>query len=78
MNIKIIGSNNKNGIKLRKMVMKASKEIGGSTTIELLDDTLSKRDYKVKNLPGLVINDKTVCEGRVPSIREIKNLMQIA
>ena len=78
MNIKIIGSNNKNGIKLRKLVMKASKEIGGSTTIELLDDTLSKRDYKVKNLPGLVINDKTVCEGRVPSIREIKNLMQIA
>ena len=78
MNIKIIGSNNKNGIKLRKMVMKASKEIGGSTTIELLDDTLSKRDYKVKNLPGLVINDTTVCEGRVPSIREIKNLMQIA
>jgi len=78
LNIKIIGSNNKNGIKLRKMVMRASKDYDGNVTIELLDDMSSKRDYKVKNLPGLVINNKTVSEGRVPSVREIYNLMQMA
>lgn len=76
MEIKIIGSNSSNGIKLRKVVTRASQTYRGNVTIELLDDMKEMKKHKIKNVPGLVINGKVVSEGYVPSVREIEHLMQ--
>jgi len=78
VDIKIIGSNSSNGIRLRKVVTRASEAYRGSVTIELLDDMKEMKKHKIKNVPGLVINGKVVSEGYVPSVREIEHIMQQA
>lgn len=75
MKIKIIGSNSSNGMKLHKKVTRASKVCRDNVVIELVDDTDSIRDYKIKNIPGLIINERKVSEGYVPSVREIESLL---
>lgn len=71
MNIKIIGSNCSNGIKLKKLLLKVVNNYDGDVDIELKDDQESMRKYNVKNIPGLVINGHKFCEGKVPNDREI-------
>ena len=74
MNIKIIGYNCSNGIKLKKNISKINEiEIN----LELLegDEYLSK--YNIKNVPGLIINDKKVCEGKVLNDREILRMIKV-
>lgn len=74
MNIKIIGSNCSNGIKLKKMVNKVSSDF--NINIEVLDDNNSIKKYNVKNIPGLIINDTKVSEGKVLSDREISRYIK--
>lgn len=71
MNIKIIGSNCSNGIKLKKLLLKVANNYDGDVEIELKDDQESMRKYNIKNIPGLVINGHKFSEGNVPSDREI-------
>ena len=71
MNIKIIGSNCSNGIKLKKLLLRAVNSYDGDVEIEFKDDQESIRKYNVKNIPGLVINGKKCNEGKVPNDREI-------
>ena len=74
MNIKIIGYNCSNGIKLKKNISKINEcEID----LELLegDEYLSK--YDIKNVPGLIINEKKVCEGKVLNDREILRMIKV-
>jgi hypothetical protein len=74
MNIKIVGYNCSNGIKLKKNISKINEcEID----LELLegDEYLSK--YDIKNVPGLIINEKKVCEGKVLNDREILRMIKV-
>ncbi|HIS12264.1 MAG TPA: thioredoxin family protein [Candidatus Onthocola stercoravium] len=71
MNIKIVGSNCSNGIKLKKLLLKVANNYDGDVEIELKDDQESMRKYNIKNIPGLVINGKKFSEGKVPNDREI-------
>ena len=71
MNIKIIGSNCSNGIKLKKLLLKVVNNYDGDVEIELKDDQESMRKYNIKNILGLVINGKKFSEGKVPNDREI-------
>ena len=71
MNIKIIGSNCSNDIKLKKLLPRAINSYDGDVEIEFKDDQESIRKYNVKNIPGLVINGKKCSEGKVPNDREI-------
>lgn len=71
MNIKIIGSNCSNGMKLKKELLKAVNNIDEDVKIELRDDPEDLKKYNVKNIPGLVINGKKYAEGKVLSEREI-------
>ena len=71
MNIKIIGSNCSNGIKLKKLLLKVVNNYDEDVEIELKDDQESMRKYNIKNIPGLVINGKKFSEGKVPNDREI-------
>ena len=71
LNIKIIGYNCSNGIKLKKLLLKVANNYDGDVEIELKDDQESMRKYNIKNIPGLVINGKKFSEGKVPNDREI-------
>lgn len=77
MNIKIIGSNCSNGIKLKKSVSKVAKELKGKFVLELLDTENDKKKYNISNVPALVINEKVVSQGKVLADREIKHYVEI-
>lgn len=75
MEIKIIGSNCKNGMQLYKMATRAIENTRNEVQIQKLDDKSSINKYGVKNIPGLVINDKLVCQGKVLTDREIAKML---
>lgn len=70
--VKIIGGNCSNGIKLRKMVNRASEEIESEVILKEIDND---KKYGITNFPALIINNKIVSEGKVLSVREIKKLL---
>ncbi len=73
MVIKIIGSNCSNGIKLKKMVTRFADDFA-DIDIKILDDKKDIDAYHIKNIPGLIINDQLVSEGKVLTVREISRL----
>ena len=77
MVIKIIGSNNSNGIKLKKMVTKYANDCD-NVNIEILDNERDIKSFQVKNVTGLVINDRLVSQGKVLTVREISRLVNEA
>ena len=76
MEIKIVGSNCKNGMQLYKMAMRATENSRADVNIVRLDDKISINKYGVKNIPGLVINEELVCQGKVLTDREIGKMIQ--
>ena len=74
MNIKIIGYNCSNGIKLKKNISKINEcEI----ELELLEGDECLIKYDIKNVPGIIINDKKVSEGKVLNDREILRMIKV-
>lgn len=78
MIIKIIGSNCSNGMKLQKMVSRFANDYDNNLDIKVLNSEKDIRNHNVKNIPGLVINDQLVSEGKVLSVREISRLVNEA
>ena len=58
MNIKIIGDNSSNRIKLLKNLNKATKDIKNKIEINILDDEKTLEMYKSINKPIFIINEK--------------------
>jgi len=73
--IKIIGSNSRNGIKLKKEVKKAIEDIMGKVSFIELNDEHSKRRYGIRNIPALIIDGDIKCEGKVLTSREISKIV---
>lgn len=75
MVIKIIGSNCSNGIKLKKMVSRFASDYDYDINIKILDNKEEIKKHNIKNIPGLVIEDQLVSEGKVLTVREISRLV---
>lgn len=71
MEIKVIGTNSSNRIKLIKNIKKA--------TDDNIDIKLVEKDnrYNITNTPALVINDKIISQGKVLNEREIKKFIEV-
>ena len=74
MNIKIIGYNCSNGIKLKKNISKINE---CKINLELLEGDEYLNKYNIKNVPGLIINEKKVSEGKVLNDREILRMIKV-
>ena len=77
MEIKIIGKNSSNRMKLMKNIERASSNIEGKIDITLLEDEKSLNKYNVTNSPALVIDEKVVSQGKVLNEKEIKNYIKL-
>ena len=75
MVIKIIGTNCSNGIKLKKMVSIFVSDYDYDINIKILDNKEEIKNHNVKNIPGLVIDNQLVSEGKVLTVREISRLV---
>lgn len=75
MEIKILGTGCSNCKTLEKGVGIAVEELGIQANIEKIEDIQKIMGYGIMRTPGLVINDKVVLSGRVPSVKELKELI---
>jgi len=74
MDIKIVGYNCSNGIKLKKNISKINEY---DINLELLEGDEYLDKYNIKNVPGLIINEKKVSEGKVLNDREIIRMIKV-
>ena len=71
MEIKIIGTNSSNRLKLIKNIKKATDN---KINIQLLE---KDNKYNITNTPALIINDKLISQGKVLKEREIKKFIEV-
>ena len=62
-------------MKLKKMVERAIEDRRETIEIEECNDKNAKLKLHVSNIPGLVINDKLIREGKVLTVREIQKVL---
>ncbi len=77
MEIKIIGQESSNRMKLLKNVGKAMEKIKGKISVSLLEEDEDARKYNVSNVPALIINEKVISQGKILNEKEIANFIRI-
>jgi len=77
MEIKILGKNSSNRIKLLKNIEKGATDKKGKVEITLLEDDKYLSKYGVSNTPALIINDKVVSQGKILTEKEIKHYIKL-
>ena len=78
MKIKVLGPGCARCQQLEKTVKDAVKELGIDTEIEDVKDIKKIMEYPILTTPGLVINEKLVVSGRVPSKAEVTTFITTA
>jgi small redox-active disulfide protein 2 len=72
MIIKILGTGCAKCMQLEKVTKEAVKELGIDAKIEDVKDITKILEYPILTTPGLVIDEKVVCSGKIPSKDEVK------
>lgn len=75
MEIVVLGTGCTKCRTLEKVTREAVSEMGMDANIIKEEDIVKIMKYGIMNTPGLVINGKVVLSGRVPSLKEIKEII---
>ena len=78
LKIKILGTGCPNCNKLEQEIKKAAENLALEAEFEKISDYQKIMDYDVLSTPGLVINDKVVSSGRIPSQNELASFLTSA
>ena len=78
MKITILGQGCARCHQLEKTVKQAVEELGVDAEIEEVRDLKKIMEYPILTTPGLVIDEKVVCSGRVPDKTEVTTLIAAA
>lgn len=73
--IKILGPGCANCVNLEKATRQAVAELGLEATIEKVTDYAEIAGYGIMRTPGLVVDEEVVLSGRVPTARQVKELL---
>ena len=73
--IKLIGSNCSNGMKLKRELKRALEKEEVDVRLTELNNEKEKSKYNIQNTPALIMNDAIVSQGKVLSEREISKLI---
>lgn len=74
--IKILGTGCPKCKNLTKLTKEVVSENNINATIEKVEDIMKIMAYNVMTTPALVVNEKIVSKGRIPSKEEILELIQ--
>ena len=75
MHIKVLGPGCANCVNLEKATRQAVAELGLEATIEKVTDYADIAGYGIMRTPGLVVDEEVVLSGRVPTVRQVKELL---
>ena len=78
MEIKVLGPGCTRCQQLEKTTREVVKELGIDVEIEDVKDVKKIMEYPILTTPGLVIDEKLVCSGRVPSKSEVTTFIATA
>ena len=78
MNIKILGPGCARCHQLEKTTREVVEELAIDAEIEDIKDIKKIMEYPILTTPGLVIDEKLVCSGRVPSKAEVTTFITTA
>ena len=78
LTIKILGSGCANCKQLAALAQLAAERTGTPAEFIKVTEYPEIMKYNILSTPGLVINEKLVSAGRIPSVEEISNFIQQA
>ncbi len=75
MNIKVLGTGCTKCKKLEEVTRKAVEEMNLNATVEKVEDIQKIMQYSVMRTPALVVDEKVVLSGELPSLEKIKEIL---
>jgi small redox-active disulfide protein 2 len=75
MEIKILGTGCPKCKNLEEITRKVVNDNGIDATITKVEDIIEIMKYNILTTPALVVNEKVVSKGRIPSVDEIKQFL---
>ena len=75
MEIKILGTGCSKCKSLEEITRKVVKDNGIDATITKVEDIVEIMKFNIMVTPALVVDDKVVSKGRIPSVNEIKQFL---
>ncbi|MFO7878859.1 MAG: thioredoxin family protein [Bacteroidales bacterium] len=75
MDIKILGTGCPKCKTLEKKTRDSVDELGLDASIEKVEDIMKIMEYGVMQTPGLVVDGKVVFSGRLPSSKELNEIL---
>ncbi len=75
MEIKILGTGCPKCKTLEEITRKVVKDNGIDANITKVEDIIEIMKYNIMVTPALVVNEKVVAKGRIPSVDEIRRLL---
>jgi small redox-active disulfide protein 2 len=71
LDIKVLGPGCSNCVKVEQLARKVVTMMGMEAEITKITDWAEIQKYPILATPGLVVNDKVVCAGRIPGEAEV-------
>ncbi len=78
MEIKILGTGCPRCQQVKKTTREVIAELGVDASIVEVKDIKKMMEYPILSTPGLVIDEKVVCSGRIPSKTEVTTFITTA
>jgi small redox-active disulfide protein 2 len=75
MEIKVLGPGCPKCKTLEQATRNAVSELGIDANVTKVEDIVEIMNYGIMRTPGLVINEKVIFSGKVPSISELKEII---
>lgn len=75
MNIKVLGTGCPKCKALERETINALAELDVAADVQKVEDIVKIMNYGIMKTPGLVINDKVVISGNVPSREQLKKII---